>query len=57
MTVVSKNLDSIIDDYNNTYHRPIKIKLVNVKDNIYTDFGKEVNDKEIRILNSKLVIM
>ena len=57
MTAVSKNLDSIIDDYNNTYHRPIKIKLVDVKDNIYTGFGKEVNDKEIRILNSKLVIM
>ena len=33
-------------EYNNTYHRTIKIKPVDVKDNTYFDFEKEVNDKD-----------
>ena len=37
-------LDDIVDEYN-TY-RTIKIKPVEVKDNTYIDFNKEVNDKE-----------
>ena len=60
MTSVSKNvyidkLDDIVGEYNNTYHRTIKMKPVNVKDNTYIDFKKEVNDKDIQ--NLKLVIM
>ena len=40
MTSVSKNLyidklDDIVDNYNNTYHRTIKRKHADVKDNIY----------------------
>ena len=31
--------------YNNPYHRTIKMKLVDVKDNTYIDFGDESNDK------------
>ena len=51
MTLVSKNayidkLDDIVDEYNNTYHRAIKMKPVDVKDNTYIDFKKEVNDKD-----------
>ena len=51
MTSVSKNvyidkLDGIVDEYNNTYHRTIKMKHVNVEDNTYIDFKKEVNDKD-----------
>ena len=51
MTSVSKNvyidkLDDIVDEYNNTYHRTIKMKPVDVKDNTYIDFNKEVNDKD-----------
>ena len=51
MTPVSKNvyinkLDDIVDDYNNTYHRTIKMKPVDVKDNTYIDFKKDVNDKD-----------
>ena len=43
MTSLSKNvsinkLDNIINGYNNTYHRTIKMKLVDVKDNVYNDF-------------------
>ena len=33
-------------EYNNTYHKTIKIKPADVKDNTYIDFKKEVNDKD-----------
>ena len=56
MTVISKNvyidkLDDIVNEYNNTYHRTIKMKPVDVKDNTYIDSielhsEKEVNDKD-----------
>ena len=51
MTSVSKNvyidkLDDIAGGYNNTYHRTIQTKLVDVKDNTYIDFKKEVNDED-----------
>ena len=50
MTSISKNvyidkLDDIAKKYNNTYHTSIKMKPVDVKDNTYIDFKKEVNDK------------
>ena len=51
MTSVSKNvyidqLDDMVGEYNNTYHRTIKIKPADVKDNTYIDFNKKVNDKD-----------
>ena len=51
MTSISKNvyidkIDDIVDEYNNTKHRRIKMKPVDVKDNTYIDFGKEVNDND-----------
>ena len=51
MTSVSKNvyinkLDDTVNKYNNTYHRTIKMKPVDVEDNTYIDFEKEVNDKD-----------
>ena len=51
MTSSSKNvyinkLDDIVDEYNNTYHRAIKMKPVDVKDKTYIDFKKEVNDRD-----------
>ena len=52
MTSKSKNmyidkLGDIVNEYNNTYHRTIKMKPVDdVKDNTYIDFGKESNDKD-----------
>ena len=51
MTSISKNLyvDKLYDIVNecyNTYHGNIKMKPVDVKDNIYIDFKKEVNDKD-----------
>ena len=56
MTSISKNvyinkLDDIVNEYNNTYHRTIKMKPADVKDNTYIDStelhsNKEVNDKD-----------
>ena len=49
MTSVSKNIYvdklDIVGEYNNTFHRTIKMKPVNVKDNTYIDFKKEIIDK------------
>ena len=39
-------LDDIVNEYNNTYHRTIKMKPIDVKDNTYIDFEKEVNNKD-----------
>ena len=51
MTSISKKvyfdkLDDILDEYNNTYHRTIKMRPVDVKDDTYNDFEKQVNDKD-----------
>ena len=51
MTTISKNvyidkLDDIVDEYNNIYHKTIKMKPVDIRDNTYIDFEKEVNDKD-----------
>ena len=42
-------LDHIVNEYNNTYHRTIKVKPVDVKDNTYIDFIKEVIDKDPKV--------
>ena len=51
MTAISKNvyidkLHDIVNEYNNTYHRTVKMKPVDVKENIYIDFKKEFNDSD-----------
>ena len=51
MTAVSKDvyidkLDGVINEYNNTYHRTIKMKPIVDKDGTYFDSIKEVNDKD-----------
>ena len=53
MTSISKNvyidkLDNIVKKNNNTYHTSIKMKPVDVKDNTYIDFKKEINDKNLK---------
>ena len=68
MILISKNvytdkLDDIIDQYNNTYHRTIKMEPIGVKDNTYINFEKEVNDRDpkfgdhVRILNTKIFLL
>ena len=52
MTAVSKNvyidkLDDIVNEYNNTYHRKIKMKPIEFKDNNYIDYIKKANHKDI----------
>ena len=36
----------MLNEYNNTKHRTMKIKPTGVKDNTYNDLGKEVNDND-----------
>ena len=47
MPSVSENvyidkLDDIVNKYNNAYHRTIKMKPVDVKNNTYIDYKKEI---------------
>ena len=42
-------LDDIVNEYNNTYHRAMKMKSVDVKDNTCIDFKKELNDKDPKL--------
>ena len=51
MTTITKNeyidkLGNTVNKYNNTYHRAINMKLVDVTSIIYIDFNKE-NNKEV----------
>ena len=51
MTSISKNvyinkLDDTVNEYNNIYHRTIKMKPVDVKGNTCIESSKEVNDKD-----------
>ena len=54
MTSVSKieyidRLDDIVNEFNNTYHRTIKMKPIDVKDNTYININKEVNEKDPKV--------
>ena len=53
MTSISKNvyidkLDDIVNEYNNTYHKTIKMKPISVKNNTYISIDKEVNDNDTK---------
>ena len=39
-------LDVIINKYNNTYHRTIKMKPIDINSSTYIDFGTENSDKD-----------
>ena len=50
MTAISKNvyfdvLDDIVDEYNNTYHKTIKMRLVDVGDDSFAEYNEESNEK------------
>ena len=58
MTSISKSLyidklDDIVNKCNNTYHRTIKMKPVDDKDNAHIDFSKQVNynDSKFKVGN------
>ena len=51
MTAISKNvyfdvLDVIVDEYNNTVHRTIKMKPIDVTDNSYPEYNEDFNEKD-----------
>ena len=51
MTSISKNvyfdrLDHIVHKCNNEKHRAIKMKPIDLKDNTYIDFSKEINNND-----------
>ena len=59
MTTILKNiyfdaLEDIVSKYNNTIHRTIKMKPIDVTSDSYAEYNKNSNKK---ILNIKLVIM
>ena len=66
MTSISKSvdkLDDIVDKYNNTYHRKIKMKPVDVKPSTFIDSSREINYQDpkfkicdiVRISNCKQI--
>ena len=51
MTAFPKNvyfdvLDDIVDEYNNIYHRTIKIKPIHVKSDSFAEYNEESNEKD-----------
>ena len=55
MTSISKNryihkLDDIVNKYNNTYHRAIKMKAIDVKSSTYINCSKEINDEDPKLI-------
>ena len=51
MTAISENvyfdvLDDIVDEYNNTYHKTIKMKPLDVGDDSFAEYNEESNKKD-----------
>ena len=51
MTAISKNvyfdvLDDIVDEYNNTSHKTIKMKPIDVKSDSFAEYNEESNEKD-----------
>ena len=45
---MKENLLLLKDVLEHTYHRTIKMKPVDVKDNTYINIAKEINDKDLK---------
>ena len=50
MTTISKNvyfdvLNDIVDEYNNIYHKTIKMKPIDVKSDSFPEYNEESNEK------------
>ena len=48
-------LDDVVNRYNNTYHKTIKMKPADVKPNKNINFGKEINPKDPEFKNDDIV--
>ena len=54
MTAISKNvyfdvLNDIVDEYNNTYHKTIKMKPVDVKNDSFVEYNEESSEKDCKL--------
>ena len=54
MTAISKNyyfdvLNDIVDEYNNTYHKTIKMKPIDVGDDSFAEYNEEFNEKTLNL--------
>ena len=61
MTSISKNvyidkLDDIVNEYNNTCHRTIKMKPVDANDNTYIDSMESQSSKEVSAKDPKFKV-
>ena len=55
MTTISKNvyfdvLDDIVNKYNNTIHRTIKMKLIDVTDDSFAEYNEESNKRNPKFI-------
>ena len=62
MTVVSKKfyfdvLDNIVDKYNNTVHRSIKMKPIDVTSDFYAEYNEDSNEKDPKLLIMLLIML
>ena len=53
MTAISKNayfdvLNDIVDEYNNTYHKTIKMKPIDVKNDSFAEYNEESSEKDLK---------
>ena len=60
MTAISKNvyvdvLNDIVNKYNNTVHKTIKMKTINVTDDSFVEYNKESNQKDPKFKVGNLV--
>ena len=50
MTAISENVYfdvlNVVDEYNNTYHKTIKMKPIDVKSDSFAEYNEESNEKE-----------
>ena len=51
MTAISKNVyfdvfNDIVNEYNNRYHKTIKMKPIDVKSDSFTEYSEESNEKD-----------
>ena len=54
MTAVSKNvyfdiLNDIVNEYNSTYHKTIKMKPIDVKSDSFAEYNEESNEKTLNL--------
>ena len=54
MTAISKNvyvdvLSDIVDKYNNTYHKTIKMKPIDVESDSFAEYSEKSNEKDHKV--------